>query len=75
MVVPHAHGFKSVKWLQHITLTNDYRVSDTYAVIDKVHVDGSRYTFDFDYNTKRYYIYHIDTSPSNHTYSKKRNID
>ena len=36
MVVPHAHGFKSVKWLQYISLTNDYRVADTYAVIDKV---------------------------------------
>ena len=36
MVVPNAHGFKSVKWLTHIKLTNDYRVSDTYAVIDKI---------------------------------------
>ena len=34
MIVPHAHGFKSVKWLQNITLTNDYRVADTYATID-----------------------------------------
>lgn len=36
MVVPSAHGYKSVKWLQQIQLTNDYRVSDTYAVIDKI---------------------------------------
>ena len=36
MVVPHAHGFKSVKWLQHITLTNDYRTADTYATIDDI---------------------------------------
>ena len=32
MVVPWAHGFKSVKWLQHIVLTNDYQANDTYAV-------------------------------------------
>jgi hypothetical protein len=31
MVVPWAHGFKSIKWLQHIVLTNDYRTNDTYA--------------------------------------------
>lgn len=32
MVVPWAHGFKSIKWLHHIFLTNDYRVNDTYAL-------------------------------------------
>ena len=31
MVVPWAHGFKSVKWLQHIVLTNSYAANDTYA--------------------------------------------
>jgi DMSO/TMAO reductase YedYZ molybdopterin-dependent catalytic subunit len=31
MVVPWAHGFKSIKWLQQIVLTNDYRANDTYA--------------------------------------------
>jgi len=31
MVVPWAHGFKSIKWLQRITLTNDFRANDTYA--------------------------------------------
>src|SRR6187397_2154823 len=31
MVVPWAHGFKSIKWLQHVVLTNDYRANDTYA--------------------------------------------
>ena len=41
MIVPHAHGFKSVKWLQHITLTNDYRASDTYASLDDVGNDPS----------------------------------
>ncbi|HEV7401295.1 MAG TPA: molybdopterin-dependent oxidoreductase [Chthoniobacteraceae bacterium] len=31
MVVPWAHGFKSIKWLQQIVLTNDHRANDTYA--------------------------------------------
>ena len=31
MIVPWAHGFKSIKWLQNIVLTNDCRVNDTYA--------------------------------------------
>jgi DMSO/TMAO reductase YedYZ molybdopterin-dependent catalytic subunit len=31
MVVPWAHGFKSIKWLQQIVLTNDYQANDTYA--------------------------------------------
>ncbi len=32
MVVPWAHGFKSIKWLQNIVLTNDYHTNDTYAL-------------------------------------------
>lgn len=32
MIVPWAHGFKSIKWLQSIALTNDYRANDTYAL-------------------------------------------
>jgi DMSO/TMAO reductase YedYZ molybdopterin-dependent catalytic subunit len=32
MVLPWAHGFKSVKWLQTIVLTNDYKANDTYAL-------------------------------------------
>ena len=32
MIVPWAHGFKSIKWLQQIFLTNDYRVNDKYAL-------------------------------------------
>lgn len=32
MVIPWAHGFKSVKWLQHLSLTNDFRANDTYAI-------------------------------------------
>jgi DMSO/TMAO reductase YedYZ molybdopterin-dependent catalytic subunit len=31
VVVPWAHGFKSIKWLQRIVLTNDYKTNDTYA--------------------------------------------
>lgn len=31
MVIPWAHGFKSIKWLQGIRVTNDYRANDTYA--------------------------------------------
>jgi hypothetical protein len=32
MVIPWAHGFKSIKWLQRIVLTNDYQANDTYAL-------------------------------------------
>jgi DMSO/TMAO reductase YedYZ molybdopterin-dependent catalytic subunit len=31
MIVPWAHGFKSIKWLQRIVLTNDFQANDTYA--------------------------------------------
>ncbi len=31
IVVPEAYGFKSVKWLQQITLTNLHHANDTYA--------------------------------------------
>jgi DMSO/TMAO reductase YedYZ molybdopterin-dependent catalytic subunit len=31
MLVPWAHGFKSIKWLQRIVLTNEFRANDTYA--------------------------------------------
>ena len=31
MLVPETYGFKSVKWLQRVVLTNDYRANDTYA--------------------------------------------
>jgi DMSO/TMAO reductase YedYZ molybdopterin-dependent catalytic subunit len=31
LIVPWAHGFKSIKWLQRILLTNDYKTNDTYA--------------------------------------------
>jgi hypothetical protein len=32
MLVPEAYGFKSVKWLQRVVLTNEYRANDTYAL-------------------------------------------
>jgi DMSO/TMAO reductase YedYZ molybdopterin-dependent catalytic subunit len=31
MIIPWAHGFKSIKWLQRIVLTNEFRANDTYA--------------------------------------------
>ncbi len=31
MLVPWSHGYKSIKWLQHIFVTNDPRNNDTYA--------------------------------------------
>jgi hypothetical protein len=31
MIIPWAHGFKSIKWLQRITLTNNHLPNDTYA--------------------------------------------
>lgn len=32
MLVPEAYGFKSVKWLQRVELTNHYGADDTYQV-------------------------------------------
>lgn len=32
MIVPWAYGFKSIKWLQRIVLSNDYQPNDTYAL-------------------------------------------
>ena len=31
MLVPDAYGFKSVKWLTHVYLTNNHQANDTYA--------------------------------------------
>ncbi|MGH7173200.1 MAG: molybdopterin-dependent oxidoreductase [Gemmataceae bacterium] len=31
MIVPWSHGFKSIKWLQRIALTSDFKANDTYA--------------------------------------------
>ena len=32
MVVPEAYGFKSVKWIQRVVVTNKYQAEDTYAL-------------------------------------------
>jgi DMSO/TMAO reductase YedYZ molybdopterin-dependent catalytic subunit len=31
MLVPEAYGFKSVKWLERVVLTNNFQANDTYA--------------------------------------------
>jgi DMSO/TMAO reductase YedYZ molybdopterin-dependent catalytic subunit len=31
MIVPEAYGFKSVKWITHVVLTNNHQSNDTYA--------------------------------------------
>ncbi len=31
MLVPDAYGFKSVKWMKTVALTNDHQANDTYA--------------------------------------------
>jgi len=31
MLVPESYGFKSIKWLNRIVLSNDFRANDTYA--------------------------------------------
>lgn len=31
LIVPWAHGFKSIKWVQRIAVTNDFKSNDTYA--------------------------------------------
>src|SRR3954470_18470542 len=33
MLVPEGYGFKSIKWLNRIVLTNDHRANDTYAEV------------------------------------------
>jgi DMSO/TMAO reductase YedYZ molybdopterin-dependent catalytic subunit len=32
MIVPGEYGNKSVKWIQHVVLTNNYQANDTYAL-------------------------------------------
>jgi DMSO/TMAO reductase YedYZ molybdopterin-dependent catalytic subunit len=44
MVVPEAYGFKSIKWLTHVVLTNLYHANDTYADGNN-DVDSSLKTF------------------------------
>jgi len=44
LLVPEAYGFKSVKWLQRVVLTNDYQANDTYALSNN-DVDSPMKTF------------------------------
>ena len=44
MVVPEAYGFKSIKWLTHVVLTNLYHANDTYAEGNN-DIDSSLKTF------------------------------
>jgi DMSO/TMAO reductase YedYZ molybdopterin-dependent catalytic subunit len=44
MVVPEAYGFKSVKWLTHVVLTNLAYANDTYADADN-DIDSPLKTF------------------------------
>jgi len=44
MVVPEAYGFKSVKWLSHVVLSNGAHANDTYADADN-DVDSPMKTF------------------------------
>jgi DMSO/TMAO reductase YedYZ molybdopterin-dependent catalytic subunit len=44
IIVPEAYGFKSVKWLQRVVLTNDFRANDTYAK-DNNDVDSPQKSF------------------------------
>jgi DMSO/TMAO reductase YedYZ molybdopterin-dependent catalytic subunit len=44
LVVPEAYGFKSVKWLTHIVLTNLYHANDTYALANN-DIDSALKTF------------------------------
>jgi DMSO/TMAO reductase YedYZ molybdopterin-dependent catalytic subunit len=44
MVVPEAYGFKSVKWLQRVVLTNHYAANDTYNLGNN-DVDSAMKTF------------------------------
>ncbi len=44
LVVPEAYGFKSIKWLSHVVLTNLFHANDTYAEGNN-DVDSSLKTF------------------------------
>ena len=44
MIVPEAYGFKSVKWLQRIVLTNHFAANDTYELWNN-DVDSPMKTF------------------------------
>jgi DMSO/TMAO reductase YedYZ molybdopterin-dependent catalytic subunit len=44
MVIPEAYGFKNVKWLTHVALTNLYHANDTYA-LENNDIDSPLKTF------------------------------
>jgi DMSO/TMAO reductase YedYZ molybdopterin-dependent catalytic subunit len=44
MIVPEAYGFKSIKWLKRVVLTNEYRANDTYA-LNNNDIDSPMKTF------------------------------
>ncbi|MEK7216858.1 MAG: molybdopterin-dependent oxidoreductase, partial [Chloroflexota bacterium] len=44
MLVPEAYGFKSVKWLQRVVVTNDFRANDTYGLSNN-DIDSPMKTF------------------------------
>lgn len=44
MVVPEGYGFKSVKWLTHVVLSNLYHANDTYAQANN-DIDSALKTF------------------------------
>ncbi|HZU35331.1 MAG TPA: molybdopterin-dependent oxidoreductase [Gemmataceae bacterium] len=44
LVVPEGYGFKSVKWLTHVVLTNLYHANDTYALANN-DIDSPLKTF------------------------------
>ncbi len=44
MLVPEGYGFKSVKWLTHVVLTNLYHANDTYALANN-DIDSPLKTF------------------------------
>ena len=45
IVVPEAYGFKSVKWITHVVLTDLYHANDTYATMAPNDIDSKMKTF------------------------------
>ena len=45
LIVPEAYGFKSVKWLTHVVLTDLYHANDTYATQSPNDIDSPMKTF------------------------------
>ncbi len=45
LIVPEAYGFKSVKWLTHVVLSDLYHANDTYATLSPNDIDSTMKTF------------------------------